>query len=146
MDRLGVRECAQSPGQVFPHSDNNSVVIWKNWLGLRNIYLYTWQDQKICLLTFKMKTKQTNKMLAARRKPGENAAFLKLSISQMLMDSASSEPLRTLRQMLDPPFLCSASQAQPERSQKNEKFKITIKLPSLFVIKEQASLIHGRAK
>lgn len=44
------------------------------------------------------------------------------------------------------PFLRSASEAQPERSQKTEKFKITIKLPSVFLIKEQASLIQGRAK
>lgn len=68
---------------MLPRSDNNSMVIWKNWLGFWNIYLYTWQDQKICLLTFKMKTKQTNKMLAARREPGKK---MQLSISQTLMD------------------------------------------------------------
>lgn len=55
-------------------------------------------------------------MLAARRKPGKKCSIPKTVISQMLTDSVSSEPLRTLRQMLDP--FCAPLQKHSRRGAK----------------------------
>lgn len=86
-----------------------------------------------------MKTKQT-KCLQLEENQEKNAA-------EYLSDADGLFPLSHWELWGSAwPFLRSASEAQPERSQKTEKFKITIKLPSVFLIKEQASLIQGRAK
>lgn len=99
------------------------VVIIIPWLfgktGLASgtfIYIHGKTREHVC---WHSRWKQTNKMLAARRKPGENAAFLKLSISQMLTGSASSEPLRTLRLMLDP--FCAPLQKHSRRGAKRTR-------------------------